>query len=744
MTTFENFCLFAADAAGKNAMDIFAQELLLRANKKAEIVGSPSEADLCFVTDERIACKDFYRIRSVGGAGRLEISAKTVRGLIFGIGLLLRKSEIVNGRFTLIENICGEYTPDKSIRGHQMGYRTTPNSYEAWDYDQYRRYYLDLMFFGCNIVEHIPYESLEKRRNRLMKYDAEDFLVEASRIADEYDLDISIWYPNYDNQSIEDAVEMRKKLFERLPRLNVVFPPGGDPGNYDADEFVERTIAIGKALKEVCPNAEMWPSAQKPHTFINWGPDFIEEMEKLPREIDGVITGPNRAFDIDELRRRLPMQYPIRLYPDITHNVRCEYPVHYGRDDWHYALNTCLSRECTNPRPAEYRMIHRQTRDYVVGSVSYSEGITDDINKCIWTAMDVDPSATLYDALQDYARLYFVGAPAGRCADAILALELNWSADPAENPHIESTLMMWESLSVEFPMLNNHWRFVQCLFRAKMDTYCRRRRMYEMWLTEQAKKALELGDIERARGILMSPMEESCVALRTDIERMAAILFEQIGLQTDVDRYCADNWERGAVLMTIDLPITDRQWLLSRIAMADTMPPEARITFLNRVLNRNKVAKDEYYFSVAEHGLEVLGMKQMGEPYMNFQGDRPNVNNGTMPTCMFKLYDNYKLQCKAGGFTPGQDYKLRVTFKPTEYGQYLNAFKVLANGKTVYEGKPFGGEKNPQFDAELVAPGFETATYTIPADFFENGCVELDIGEKVAGVMITEFWIVKA
>ncbi len=741
--SYDSFYLYAEGAKAQKALALFAEEVQIRMHKQAETVSAAFDADIAFYTDDSIENKDSYLIRR-NAAGKFSFTAKTIRGLIFATGLFFRKAEIENGKLTLIQDICGSYTPDKSIRGHQLGYRPTPNSYDAWSYEDYRRYYLDLMFFGCNFVEHMPYEDSNKNRNNLMKYDTEEFLMEATRMADEYDMDVSIWYPNYDDETIEEAVERRREVFQKIPRLNVVFPPGGDPGRYDADEFVERVRAIGKVLKEVKPEAEMWPSAQKPHTFINWGPDFIEEMEKLPPEIDGVITGPNRAFDIDELRRRLPMQYPIRLYPDITHNVRCEYPVHFNRDDWHYALTSCLSRECTNPRPTEYRLIHKLTRDYVVGSVSYSEGMTDDVNKCVWSDMDFNPEVSLYDTLQDYSRLYFVGAPARRCADAILALELNWNCDPAENPLIESTLQMWEGLAAEYPYLMKHWRFVQSLLRAKMDAYCRRRRMFEQGLVDASLPAFRNADFARARTILETPLDKGCTSLRKDIEQLCKTLFEQIGYQSDVERYGARSWERGAVLMTIDQPITDRQWLLTRLDMAQNLPENEREAFMQRVLNRNKVGKGEYYFSVALHGLETLGVRQEGEPYINFQGDRPNVNDGNLPTAMFKLYDNYRLRCKLGGFEPGVDYKLRVTFKPTEYGEYLNRFQITANGNVVYAGKPFGGEKDPQFDSELVAPGFETACYRIPAEFFQNGCLELEIGEKVVGVMLTEFWITKA
>lgn len=91
--------------------------------------------------------------------------------------MFLRKIEVSGEKITLIQDIGGEYKPDKRIRGHQLGYRTTPNSYDAWDLEDYRRYYLDLMFFGCNTVEHIPYDGLGAQQNRLMKYDPQDFLV---------------------------------------------------------------------------------------------------------------------------------------------------------------------------------------------------------------------------------------------------------------------------------------------------------------------------------------------------------------------------------------------------------------------------------------------------------------------------------------------------------------------------------------------------------------------------------------
>ena len=469
-----NFCfkIYADTAEAGRAADILVREL----NARAAAVRTETRegADIALMTDPAI-CRDGYRIEDTFRCTSLIASG--IRGHIFAIGMLLRKLE-KDGCGVRLGDIAGSYAPDKRIRGHQIGYRTTPNTYDAWSYDDYRRYYLDMMFFGVNTVEHIPYEKGVSNRNNLMQYDEEEFLVEAARIADEYDLDVSVWHPNNDGETVAQAAERRGKLYERVPWLDVVFPPGGDPGEFEASEFIERCRAISNELKRSHPNAEMWPSAQQPHSIPTWGEDLIKELEKLPDEIDGIITGPNRDFEIDELRRRLPAKYPIRLYPDITHNVRCEYPVHFDRDDWHFALATGLSRECTNPRPREYRRIHRLTRRYVVGSVSYSEGVNDDVNKFVWSDMDYFPDCDLRTTLLDYSRLFFFGAPADTIADGILALELNWQCDPAENPTIDSTLETFERLRREYPFLNENWRFLQLLMRAECDKLLRSRRLF--------------------------------------------------------------------------------------------------------------------------------------------------------------------------------------------------------------------------------------------------------------------------
>ena len=161
---------------------------------------------------------------------------------------------------------------------------------------------------------------------------------------------------------------------------------------------------------------------------------------------------------------------------------------------------------------------------------------------------------------------------------------------------------------------------------------------------------------------------------------------------------------------------------------------------MNKIINRNKVRSDEYYFSVALNGLEECGVSQTGEIYMNFQGDRPNVNTGAMPTSMFKVYDNLTFKCKIGGLDYDGDYKLKITYVSKKSDSSVH-HKIIANGYVIYEGKQFGGEKDEEFDKAMLAPDFETASYIIPKDVIENGCIDLEFSEPDMGVMFCEFRI---
>ena len=82
--------------------------------------------------------------------------------------------------------------------------------------------------------------------------------------------------------------------------------------------------------------------------------------------------------------------------------MSAQYPVR----DWDPAFAATLGRECYNPRPIDYKKIHNAYVDSASGSLSYSEGINDDVNKFVWSDQDWDPKISVKDTLRDYARLF--------------------------------------------------------------------------------------------------------------------------------------------------------------------------------------------------------------------------------------------------------------------------------------------------------------------------------------------------
>lgn len=732
--------LFAQTQTELNAAKLFAAEWEERTGFTPVITENTAEADISFFIDSSIENKDCFVIDCL--SNKLKFTAKTIRGLIFGYSLFLRKTTFKNGAATLVENICGVHTPQKQIRGHQVGYRTTPNTYDAWDYHDYFRYQLDLMAFGANTIEHNGSHGSGEFKNRLMRYEQEEFLIEASKLADDVDMDVSLWHANDDNETEQQALAGRDRLYSLMKRLDYCFIPGGDPGNLQADEFIKRCKLISKVYKKHHPNGKMHISAQAPHSYADWGEIFVKELSDEPDEFNAVIMGPNHAYPMHTLREKIPSKYPLRFYPDITHNLRCEYPVNFQQDDWHFAFCNTLSRESVNPRPTELRTLYRIFAPYTIGGVSYSEGVHDDVNKAIWSALEWNKDADLREILLDYARFFIYGVDEEEIADIIFLMEKSWQGDPVENPCIDTVYNKLCNLLCKHPSLNKNWRFMLLYFRGCCDMLVKMRRNFELKLCKSALHHLKQGDISTALEVLNTPFSKEYSALREAIDKTAEKLFYLIGIQLDVEHYCADSWERGAVLETIDNNVSDRAFLISKLQELNTLTGREASVFIDALINRNTTDTDEVHFSVALHGLNTLGVLQKGEFYMDVQGDRPYTKETPLPMSMTKVYDHFTFNARFGGFAPDTDYELTVVYKDKTDAD-VTEHTVCANNKIIYRGPQFGGCKAQNLDNIILTPGFTSATYRISREIFNNGTLELCISEPTMGVNICELWIKK-
>lgn len=715
---FSQFNFSCDTQTAEKACELFKDEIRLR------IADFPfgDKTDFEFKTILRTPESEDFSIEVT--ENKITLRAHRLRGFIYGYSMLLRKSEIKNGGFVLIDDISGDYSPVKKIRGHQLGYRDTNNTCDAWGVEQYRRYLLELMMFGLNTFEGI---CDTEKQNCLMPLSIKDMFTAVSDVCAELDIDVSVWHPTYSEETDEAVREKIYDFYSDAKKVDVLFIPGGDPGDMMPTDFFKRCELIKSILNEIHPNAKLWISAQAPHEYADWGEKFVEEIGKEPDFIEGVIYGPNHAMPLEALRKAVPQKYPLRFYPDVTHCVRCEYPVHFDKDDWHYAFASAFSRESVNPRPTEYRHIYRQTEKFLVGGVTYSDGIHDDLNKVVWSALDFDPKCDVYEIVRDYARAYIPETDADEFAQCIFMLEKCWEGAPDENPVIDTVYNKITSLATPAAMKN--FRFVMHLFAAECDKLIKSRFVFENGLIKKAEGKIAQGNVAEAKAILEAPFSDEYNRLRESISAHGKLLFDLIGMQLDVSNYHGKAWDRGCTLETIDRPITDRQYLLNKINGG------ADESTLLRLININR---DENYFSFAFHGFEAIG-RQEGEFYMDFQGDRP-VNDGTLPMRLTKVFDHYNIRF-AFSVKGNGGCRVRITYKNRSFDESIDKFRIEINGKEFYCGKPYGGEINEEYSKTYLTDNYTAITYTVPADCFENGYAEVKITEPVAGFMISEFYI---
>lgn len=733
---FTDVSIKASNEICKKAAEMFAEEIKIRTAYKPEISNmSAKNASFEFVMlDNKNSEYEGCKIETTDSG--ILLYASRLRGFIYAYSMILRKAEFKNSTIILPNNLNCCIEPDMKIRGHQLGYSDTSNTYDAWDKAMFKRYIRDMMFFGLNTVEAVFYP--DEKVGPLMRYSQKEVIEFLSDIAVELDIDFYIWQPVFNKQSNKEIISIIKNTYINLPKLNTLFIPGGDPGDMQAEAFTDRCVLIKQTLKSFNVDAEVWISAQAPHEYPDWGERLAEKLKSV-NDIDGVIYGPNHALPLDELRRALPERYRLRFYPDITHNVRCEYPVHFDKNDWAYEWASTMGRESINPRPLELRKLHKLTKGYFCGSVSYSEGINDDINKMIFSELDFNCNADIAETLCDYSRAFFYGMPYDVVCSGILGLEKNWITSAKNNPYIENTYLLWENLKKEFPEFLGNYRFVLCLFRATADYYVKARVEEENNIIDNFRYNLYLNNNEKAKEILFSSLKDETANIRTVLYEYAENLFKNSGMQLDTTHFFGKSWERGCTIDTIDKSITDLEWIRNCYLKAEKLDNTQE--YMKDVLNRRNVESDEYIFSFAIDGFDICG-EQSGEYYMEFIGDTPE-NDGKLPMSVMNVYDHYNFACSAAGLTGG-NYILKIIYKQREFKDANARYKITVNGNVVYDGAPVGGEADTVYDDKYLSGSFFSKNYSVKKEFIVNGCANIEITEPTRGFLIAEILLKKA
>ena len=527
------------------------------------------------------------------------------RGVLFAIGEFLRKADLNKQKIVIDKTIEIVTAPKYAIRGHQIGYRNTANSWDAWNEKQYEQYIRELALFGSNSIENIPLQDGPPGPH--MKIPREEMNIKMSQICMNYGLDYWVWTPAdidlSDQAKFKEEVKVHSDFYKQCPKLDGVFFPGGDPGSNHPKDVMPFLEAISVELKKYHPKAGVWISLQGfSDEQVNY---FYEYLGKYkPTWLAGVVSGPSSP-NMADTRFQLPKQYKHRHYPDLTHTIRCQYPT----ENWDQAFALTEGREVSNPQPFYYAKIHNQFAPLTDGFLSYSDGVHDDINKVIWSQMACNPSKDVRAVLVEYASLFFGHSISAQVADGILALERNWVGPVEENGAIETTFAYWQNLELKNPGLQLNWRWQQLVMRAYYDTYVKRRKIYEQKLEREANEILlnaKTIGINQSMELALNKVNQADKSpiypeLRQKVVDYCEALFKSIGMQTSVPKYQASGAERGAILDFIDYPLNNRWWMEDEFKKIKKLPSEKeQLERLDIIAKWENPGPGSYYDNISD------------------------------------------------------------------------------------------------------------------------------------------------
>lgn len=705
--------------------------------------------------------KDGYKISFLKDEQTILVAGNDERGVLYGVGYLLRKMELKPGQILAPGNINISSSPVYPIRGHQLGYRPKTNAYDAWSVAQFDHYIRDLALFGANSIEIMPPNTDDDSVSSHMKLPAIKMIAEQSRICKKYGLDVWMWYPNMGSDytsplSIQKELDERIEVFKVLPKLNAVFVPGGDPGDLEPDVLFNWLKKMSVVLKQYHPNAKIWVSPQVFRPSQKWYDAFYKQVNQKYPWFGGLVFGPWVKEPIREVRRLVNKDIPIRRYPDITHSLSCQYPI----PQWDLAYAITLGRECYNPRPSDEKQIQNVFAKYAQGSISYSEGINDDINKFVWSGQDWAPTTPVIETLRDYARLFIGPEYPHTFADGILSLEKNLKGPLLTNTGVDSTLQKWQQMEKEAsPQVLSNFRFQMGLLRAYYDAYVHSRLVYENALERSAKDALmhakntgAVQAIENATGILEQAVQKPIrPELRQRCFALADSVYNSIGSQLTVKKPQDAMAGRGNFMDNIDLPLNDSRWLLSQSAKIKKLSTETeRVDAIDKLLNRSDPDPGGFYDNLGSTGnwkhvvrqktwkqdpgslespLSDFGASLKGEEWVDilpvgFEGQA--IPQAWM-TQVTTLYDT-PLMMKYENLNPKSSYILRVAYT----GRFNSRLKLIADGKYLIHDFIQTG-KQPIYEfpvpAGAVADGKISFTWTC------------DSGQR--GTQVAEIWLIR-
>lgn len=784
MTTFE-----------KKIVNVFSEEILEKSgldlrNHKTDndmTIEFYNENNLSYVDEDLMqlfsdipkAGKEGFRIKVIDGEGkkRLMVLGKDERGEFYGMARILRNISAKPGEISCSRKISDiSMTPEYPLRGHQLGYRDKNNTYSAWTIQDYERYIRDMALFGANAIELLPPKTDDTLFSSTFVEDPFELMIEVSKIIHSYNMDVWLWYPNvgqdYENlECMYKELREREKIFGALPYLDAILVPLGDPGSLWPTKAMQVTEEFVKIMHKYHPEAGVWVAPQHFQPEPGWYDDFYAAIEKQPEWITGVCFAPWEQHEITEMQRRLPERYKynIRNYPDISHNTNCQFPVPM----WDNAFALTLGREGNNARPKAMKYIHNMIEPYTCGTITYSEGIHDDINKIVWCDQDFDSTSEVSDTLKDYVRLFINPDITEALADLILRSEDSWTGSILENTVIDQVYedMLQLDGAVDEKTRKNY-RYQMIKLRIFTDYWTKYKYSSDQRNESKAREILSLVEIsgskytiKEARSVLnLSKDTPEMNDLLKEMQKLADSLYEKCGIQLTVTQHGGQRWIRGAYLETAQMPLNEYQYLMLRFREIEKMEKEEdRVQALLELNQREHPGEGNIYCNlgtfegfkhvtqwktwredpgylqnpIKDHSIySIMGLfHQMKDWYYEFPMPLKWAWNATV------LYGT-PLEVTFDGLNPKKKYMVKVFYPNT----FLKAVHHMQKPEEDTECNFWAGE-------ELIATSIPrkemksdvTWDYELPQKSYASGTVRLkwQVYGTLKAFAVSEIWIIQ-
>lgn len=669
--------------------------------------------------------KDGYKVILLPDKKTILIAGHDDRGVIYGVGHLLRKMEWGENKIHFPLSTAISSSPMFPVRGHHITQHITKNSTpgEIALYEQLLR---DLMYFGMN---HVSARSPEE-----------------AQMCMDYGLEISTYMANIHGdfespEGIRKELDKRAKIFESMPGLDVLFVPGGDPGDLEPDVLFHWLEQLAPVLHKYHPEAKIWVSPQnnnKGKATKEWYDGFYERVNRNYAWFGGVLFGPWVRTPIDEVRKIVRKEIPMRRFPDISHLFGCQYPA----PELDLVFSHTLGRMSIQPRPTGLKHIHNLYADLVEGSRPYSEGNSDDVNKFVWSDQDWNPETPVIETLRDYARLFIGTEFTEGIAHGILALEQNIKGSLIDNNLIENTLLQWQSMEqkADETVLQNP-RFQMGLIRAYYDAYQKHRLNYEVSLENKASEVLRgaaktgtIHAMEKAENILLQATENP---INLDYKEKITALYYAL-FRAPAPRWMSE-FQKCEFFENIDVPLNSSEWLIAQFDRIKSIPVESmRLQTIEEILQRSNPGPGGYYVNMgtAESFERIKSPKTAENDPGSQVYPRRNYIRGSIPMPkawklqMTTLYE-VPLTLSFDHLDPEGNYTIRINYTGG-VGRGQSKMKLTANQKHLVH----------DF---INTEGQPIQEFPVPKAALESGTVDFTwvCGPGERGSPVAEVWLIR-